>query len=183
MEMFDLFDVNRQPLNKTMIRGDKTPENCYRHVVHVAVFNTKGDKMLIQKRLATKHPWPDRWDFSCGGSIIAGETSRQGAHRELLEEIGIDYNFDNLRPLFTYNFPNGFNDFYAIQLDVDPATLKLQETEVECVQWATKEEIFEKIDNDEFIPFLKSLFDFIFDLNKTGSIRPIKGEQIQKTNK
>ncbi len=180
MEMFDLFSIDRIPLNKTIARGTQVPENCYRHVVHVAVFNTAGDKMLYQKRLETKKPWPGKWDISCGGSIIAGETSREGAHRELLEELGINHNFENERPLFTFNFLNGFNDIYAITMDVDPSTLKLQDTEVERVEWLTKEQIYQKIDNDESIPYLKSLIDFLFDVHKWRSIRPTKEERQAK---
>lgn len=180
MEIFDLFSVDRVPLNKTIERGTPVPEGCFRHVVHIAVFNKAGDKMLYQKRLATKKPWPDKWDISSGGSIIAGETSREGAHRELLEELGIDHDFQNERPLFTFNFPNGFNDIYAISMDVDPNSLKLQKTEVECVEWLTKEQIYEKIDNEESIPYLKSYIDFLFDLNKWHSIRPTKEDRLAK---
>ncbi|MBQ3048032.1 MAG: NUDIX domain-containing protein, partial [Clostridia bacterium] len=93
MEKFDLYDRNRIPLGRSLERGTKPEEGEYRMVVHVCILNSKATKMLIQKRLKTKHPYPGKWDVSCGGSVISGETSDQGAHRELLEEIGIDVDF------------------------------------------------------------------------------------------
>lgn len=170
MEIFDLFDKNRIPLNKTMIRGNKVPENCYRMVVHCALLNKEGNKMLIQKRLATKNPYPDLWDFTCGGSVISGETSSQGVQRELFEEIGFNYDFSNSRPDFTFNFKEGCNDFYVILTDVDLNKLKLQETEVECVKWASLEEILNMIDSGKFIPYKKSLMQFIFEVRNSKRI-------------
>ncbi len=170
MEIFDLFDENRLPLNKTMVRGTQMPENSYRMVVHCVILNSTGNKMLIQKRLATKNPYPGLWDVSCGGSAIKGEISSQAIHRELLEELGFDYNFSKIRPVFTFNFVQGFNDFYVIMQDVDIKTLKLQQTEVECVKWATKEEILNLIDNNKFIPYKKTLIEFIFDVKNNLSI-------------
>lgn len=171
MEIFDLYDKNRLHLNKTMVRGEKTPNNCYRMVVHCAILNTIGDKMLIQKRLPTKKPYPDLWDVSCGGSAIKGETSSQAIQRELSEEIGLDVDFENIRPIFTFNFSEGFNDFYVLQKDVDINTLKLQETEVESVKWADKEEILKMIDEGKFIPYKKSFIEFIFDVKTQMSIQ------------
>ncbi|MBQ9792216.1 MAG: NUDIX domain-containing protein [Clostridia bacterium] len=172
MEIFDLFDKNRLPLNRTMIRGTKVPENCYRMVVHCIILNKAKDKMLIQKRLEEKRPFPGLWDFSCGGSSISGEKSCEAVERELFEELGYKYDFSNERPAFTFNFTEGFNDVYILSEDVDISKLKLQETEVERVEWATKEQIFELLDTKKFIPYRKELIDFIFALNTTRTIRP-----------
>ena len=53
MEVFDLYDKFHNKLNKTMIRGTKEPEGCFRIVVHIAIFNDEG-KMLIQHRVPFK---------------------------------------------------------------------------------------------------------------------------------
>ena len=172
MEIFDLFDKNRLPLGRTMERGTPVPDNCYRMVVHCIILNKAKDKMIIQKRLPQKHPFPGMWDFSCGGSSISGEVSAQAVQRELSEELGIKYDFTNERPAFTFNFNVGFNDFYIISIEPELSSLKLQETEVETVKWATREEIKQMLDSGEFIPYRKSLVDFIFDLNTTRTIRP-----------
>ena len=71
MEIFDLYDCARRPLGRTMIRGTQTPPGCYRLVVHVCIFNSKGE-MLIQQRQSFKDGWPNMWDITVGGSVISG---------------------------------------------------------------------------------------------------------------
>ena len=39
MEIMDLYDKNRQPLNETAVRGTALPEGKYRIVVHLCIFN------------------------------------------------------------------------------------------------------------------------------------------------
>ena len=174
MEKFDLYDRNRIPLGRSLERGTKPEEGEYRMVVHVCILNSKATKMLIQKRLKTKHPYPGKWDVSCGGSVISGETSDQGAHRELLEEIGIDVDFNKIRPAFTKNFDNGFNDIYILQMDVDPKSLKLQSTEVEKVEWASRRKIKNMIKKNKFIDYYCSFIDYIFDLKKSKGYKKTK---------
>ena len=103
MEIWDLYDADRNITYKKMIRGEKTPDGYYRLVVGICIFNSKGE-MLIQQRVAEKKFFPSLWEISVGGCSIAGETSAMSAHRELQEEMGIDYDFTNTRPFFTINF-------------------------------------------------------------------------------
>ena len=98
------------------------------------------------------------------GCSIAGETSKESAHRELLEELGLDYDFTENRPYFTINFDNGFDDFYFIEMDVDVNSLTLQEDEVQAAKWATKEEILNLRKNGQFIPYYESFLASLFDL-------------------
>ena len=113
MEQWDLYDIHRMKTGETWVRKQKMREGNLHLVVHICVFNSKGE-MLIQHRQSFKEGWPNRWDFTAGGSAVAGDTSQMAAERELFEEIGLHYNFDNIRPYFTINFDYGFNDFYLI---------------------------------------------------------------------
>ncbi len=161
MELWDLYDFNRQLTGKTMRRGDPVPEGLYRLVVHICIFNSKGE-MLIQKRQPFKSGWSGMWDVSVGGSAVAGDTSARAAERELFEELGLKHSFEGVRPTFTYNFDKGFDDVYVFTEDVDTSTLTLQYEEVEKVKWADAKEIKRMIDADEFIPYDKSYIDFLF---------------------
>ena len=163
MEIRDLYDVNRLPTGLTGVRGEKPPEGCYHTVIHICIFNSEG-KMLIQQRQPTKVGFPDMWDVTCGGCSVAGETSRDTAHRELMEELGLDLSFANIRPNLTVNFDNGFDDFYLISRDIDLASLTLQTEEVQAVRWASLDEIFAMIDDGSFIPFFKSFIRLLFDI-------------------
>ena len=164
MELWDAYDIDRQFKNKELVRGEPLQNGDYHTVVHICIFNSKGE-MLIQQRQPFKKGWPNLWDVTCGGSVIKGETSRQGAHRELLEEVGIDHDFTDIRPNFTINFNVGFDDFYLIEKDIDDlSSLKLQYEEVQAVKWASMEEIFQMIDDKTFIPYFKSLIMTVFEV-------------------
>lgn len=161
MENFDLYNYDRTLSGKTIERGNPVPDGYYRLVVVVLIFNSKGE-LLIQQRQSYKKNWSNLWDVSSSGHVTAGETSQQGASRELKEELGIDYDFSNTAPVMTLSFPHGFNDFYIIHKDLDAAKLQLQEEEVQAAKWATKDEVFQMIDDGSFIPYNKGIVDFIF---------------------
>lgn len=171
MEMFDLYDNNRQALNKTIERGKKCEPNENRQVVHICIFNDKNE-MLIQQRQSTKKSWANMWDLSLGGCSIAGETSVDTAQRELFEELGINFDFSNQRPYLTINFENGFDDFFFINLDINLKNIILQDSEVQKVEWASREKITKMIDDEIFIPYVSTFIDSLFDLkNQRGMIR------------
>ena len=165
MELWDIYDKDRVKTGKTMVRGSGFAPDCYHMVVHVCIFNSKGE-MLIQQRQPFKEGFPNLWDVTVGGSATMGDSSQDAAEREVFEEIGLKLNLQKVRPYLTVNFDKGFDDFYLIERDVDIATLTLQESEVQRVKWATIEEIFAMLDTGEFIPYYKSLIQLLFDARK-----------------
>ena len=164
MEYLDLYDWDRRPLNKKSSRGAKLKEGEYRLVVHACVFNDKN-QMIIQQRQSTKK-FGGLWDLSVGGGVQSGENSRQAIEREVFEEIGIQHDFSNERPYLTVNFDDGFDDMYIIFKNVSVEQLKLQPEEVQNAKWATKEEIIDKIKNNQFMPYHIGLIHALFDLQK-----------------
>ena len=161
MELFDLYTADRVKLDRTMVRGDAVPEGCYRIVVHVCIFDPEG-RMLIQQRQPFKDGWSNMWDITVGGSAVAGDTSRTAAERETREEIGLDIDLTDVRPSLTLYWEHGFDDYYLLTRELDPASLHLQYEEVQTVRWATREEIHRMIDDGEFIPYEKGLIDLLF---------------------
>lgn len=180
MELFDLYDRDRVPLGKTVERGKDIPEGCYHIVVHVCIFNSQG-KMLIQQRQPFKKGWSGMWDVSLGGSGTAGENSAEAAHRETLEEIGLDISFKELRPVLTVHFDHGFDDIYTVNKDVDISALKLQYEEVQAVKWATEEEIISMIRRGSFIPYHEALISLLFFMrNHRGTFVYDDGEKMSQ---
>ncbi len=165
MELWDVYDLHRRKTNRTWVRGEKLRAGDFHLVVHVCIFNSNGD-MLIQQRQPFKEGWPNMWDLTAGGSAIAGDTSQTAAQRELYEEIGLNLDFQQVRPHLTINFEHGFDDIYLIEEDVELDSLTLQETEVQNVKWASKEEILAMIKNGEFISYYESLIRLLFDSRK-----------------
>ena len=162
----DIYDIDRQPTGGTSVRGEALGSGEYHMVVHLGIVNSEG-KLLIQRRCLQKATFPGTWDISVGGSAIRGETSRQAMHRELLEELGVDIDFSDIRPKLTVNFERGFDDYYLICKDIDLSELRLQEEEVMDAHWADIGEIFDLIDRGEFLPFMKSFIQLLFDMKRS----------------
>ena len=116
MELWDVYDIDRQKTGKLAqrVNGKSMPEGEYHLVVHICLFNAKG-QLLIQQRQLDKIGYPGLWDVTAAGSALAGENSASAAARELWEEMGIRHDFHGERPFYTINFPDGFDDIYLIE--------------------------------------------------------------------
>lgn len=74
--------------------------SMYLHpVVHVHIFNSKGD-IYLQQRAFHKDTQPGKWDTAVGGHVDFGEDVSVAVLREMYEELGIQ----NQIPLFAYNY-------------------------------------------------------------------------------
>lgn len=161
MELFDLYDSERNKTGQTMERGTPIPKGCYRMVVHVCVFGSNG-KMLIQRRQPFKRSWSGMWDLTVGGSSVSGDTSLAAAIRETSEEIGVQFVPYELKRVLTIQTESIFDDIYIVQKDLDETALTLQYEEVEQVKWADIAEIKSMIKEGCFIPYHESLIDLLF---------------------
>lgn len=170
MELFDLYDFDRNKTGGTMERGTPVPKGFYRMVVHVCIFGSDGE-MLIQRRQPFKRSWSGMWDFTIGGSSVAGDTSLTAAIRETSEEVGVQLAPEELRRVLTIQTECVFDDIYVVKKDLDEAALTLQQEEVEQVKWASAEEIKSMIDGGIFIPYHKSLIDLLFFMKDSDGAR------------
>ena len=179
MEYWDIYDIDRKPTGRRVQRSLRTLHpGEYRLVVHICIFSADG-RMLIQRRQPFKETYPGMWDLSVGGSAVSGENSREAAHRELKEELGISHDFSGVLPHLTVNFTDGFDDIYLFTEDVEPSLLTLQKEEVEAVRYASLEEILRMIDEGSFIRYQKGLITALFEMReKYGTHQP--GEGLEK---
>ena len=100
MEAWDLYTQDRVKTGQTMFRGGPVPEGLFHLQVHVCIFNEQGE-MLIQQRQTTKRWYAGLWDYSVGGSAVAGDTSLAAAERETLEELGLRVSLAGRKPALT----------------------------------------------------------------------------------
>lgn len=171
MEFFDLYNFDRSKTGESIMRGGKIPAGKYRVVVHICVFGENG-KMLIQQRSDNKKDWAGKWDISAGGSVISGETSGEGASRELFEEIGIKADLAKVHPAFTTYWENIFDDYYVISGCPELSELKLQRREVSAVRMADREEILSLLRRGDFVPYKESVIKILFDMqNGFGALK------------
>ncbi|TQR15303.1 GNAT family N-acetyltransferase [Psychrobacillus soli] len=162
MEVWDIFNENREKTGETHIRGEDLQEGDFHQVVHVWIMNEDG-QLLIQRRQPWKIGWANMWDCSAAGSALMGETSEMAAIREVKEELGIDLEMSSSEILFTIKFPRGFDDHFLVVQDIDIEDIILQYEEVADAKWVTMEEVRELARNGIFIPYhiLDTLFTMI----------------------
>lgn len=86
MEKWDLYNAKREKSGITMCRGEIIPKGLYHLSVSVWIVNQQGQYLLSQRH--PKKQYPLYWECT-GGSVFSGETSLQGAIREVKEELGI----------------------------------------------------------------------------------------------
>lgn len=129
MELWDLVDKNRNMLGKTHHRGFELNKGEYHIVVEIFTINADG-KILLTQRDPVK-TYPLLWEIT-GGSITAGESSVEGAVRELEEETGLLAAPDQLRKIGEIKYGHYFRDSYIWKSEemINPSTMKLQPGEV-----------------------------------------------------
>ena len=148
MELWDLYDKDRKPLNRTHVRGEAFAEGEYYVSCEIWVRNSKGE-FLITKRHPDKKAG-NLWEFA-GGGTLAGETTKQSAVRELKEETGIQSQESELQLFATYQHKNYFLDLFLLNKDVDISDIVLQPEETIDAKWASEETILQMIANEEFV--------------------------------
>ncbi|QFG00230.1 GNAT family N-acetyltransferase [Psychrobacillus glaciei] len=162
MEVWDIYNENREKTGKTHIRGVDMQEGDFHQVVHIWIMNEEG-QFLIQQRQSWKKGWANMWDCAAAGAALSKETSELAAIRETKEELGLDLQMENAEILFTVKFSRGFDDHWLVKQNLDINNLSLQYEEVADAKWATMDEIKELVSSGEFIRYhiLEQLFELI----------------------
>ena len=146
MELWDIYDENKQPTGRTMVRDDWNMKDDEFHLTVQAAIMRPDGRFLITRRKLTKS-WGAGWWEVSGGGVLAGETSREAVIREVREETGLDVTSAKSDLAFTYRRDNHeeknnyFVDVYRFELDFDESDVTVQEEEGEEFRLATPEEI------------------------------------------
>lgn len=150
MELVDLYNDQREPLGEVCDKS-KVKDGKFRISVHVWIVNDKGE-LLVQQRLSSAHKFPNMWAVT-GGSVKAGETSLEGALRELSEELSIKAKKEELFFIASYRRKTDYVDVWLLRRNINIEDLVLQEDEVQAVKWITKEEFEEEIESKKAVRF------------------------------
>lgn len=138
-ELWDLLDAERNPTGKTLERGKPIPKGYYHIIIEVWTMLPDG-RLLLTKRHPDKPMFPGMWEGTAG-SVVAGESSLQGAIRELSEETGLCALPEQMRLLASEQTECDFQDSYLYQCpDMEPP-LRLQPEEVVDSTFVTLEEL------------------------------------------
>lgn len=166
MELWDIYDKNKQRTGRTMKRNDWCLKDDEYHLTVLGVVARPDGRFLITKRVMTKQWAPGWWEVS-GGAAQAGEESLDAVLREVREETGLDCSDAEGGYMFTYHRENPgegdnyFVDVYRFIRDFDEADLKLQTEETAGYMLATAEEIKGLADEGIFLHYdsIKQVFE------------------------
>ena len=147
-EYFDILDEFGNKTGKIKSRSEVHRNGNFHKAVHIWIINDLGE-ILLQRRCLTKDSDPNMLDISCAGHLTAGDTSIEGAIRELKEELNLDVKESDLEFIKTIKrchvsnktfIDNEYDDFYILRTDKSISDMKYQVEEIS--------EIF-------FVPFQK----------------------------
>lgn len=166
MEKWDLYTKYREKTGKEHIRGEKIPEGFYHLVVHIWIRNCKGE-YLISRRSADRPTFPLMWEC-VGGSVLMGESSIDGAVREVKEEVGLDLEPETGKLLFTkirgtevqYECKeyNDIMDVWLFEYDGDLHLDDATTDEVADCRWMTISEIRKLYEDNRLVQTLDYFF-------------------------
>lgn len=137
-EQWDLYNVQRIPLNATILRGETHPEGTYHIVVNVLVINSLGE-ILVTLRHHSKVQYPNMWENQ-GGAVKKGETSLEAVVRELHEETGILAAPSEFTLMGSSVEKTAIVDIFALHKDVNLSEIILQDGETVDAKWVTLSE-------------------------------------------
>jgi 8-oxo-dGTP diphosphatase len=168
LETWDLFNKDRQPLGMTHNRKDPMRPNQYHIVASIWTVNDTNE-ILITLRHPDKKEYPNYWE-NTAGSVLAGETSRAGAERELFEETGIKVEPDELVYLGTRREESAFIDSYIVRKNIPISSLKMQEGETASARWVSLAKLDEMMESgaialpvaERLVPLRASFEKFLF---------------------
>ena len=114
-------------------------------VVTICIKNQQN-KLLIQKRSQSKG---GKYVITSWHTLV-GEEAKQGAIREIKEEISLNVEKQELKLIYKIEIDKVIYNLYYVQKEIDVSKLSLQKEEVEKVHWYTIEEINNLIQANEF---------------------------------
>jgi mutator protein MutT len=144
MEYWELYDKDRNKLNKTHLRGDTMNPGEYYLVVSGWIINDENEILLTQR-----HPektFPLTWECT-KGAVIVGEDGFTGVLREIEEEIGIKLKKGKGKLIDSYIGNDFIKDIYLFNENINIEETKLQEKEVVNIKWVTLKE-FDEMANE-----------------------------------
>lgn len=152
-ELWDIYDFHKRKTGKIHEKGTSFKEGEYHIAIHAWIINDKNEILLTQRRF--DDTFPGKWEPTAG-SILVGETSLEGARRELKEELGIEV-LPNEGKVIGGERRDQYHDFFDVCLfekNVNISDINIENSEVADVKWVNKEEFEDMLNKGEVIQTL-----------------------------
>jgi len=174
-ELIDICDENNNLLGIQKMKSEAHKNGLWHRASHIWIYNSRGD-ILLQLRAKEKLLFPDMWDVSVGGHVSAGENPATSGLREAREEIGLKLSEEDLSFFIINKHKGGFRDLinnefhyvYFYKFGGDINQLKLQDEEVQKIQFFSTDKIEEeiKINPDRYVPNENNMLEVINEVKK-----------------
>lgn len=161
MELLDVYDNDGKVTGRVVVRGDKTvtlSDNEHIAVGVIFIQNSKGE-FLIQKTSKEK----GGEYTSTGGHIDSRETPLESIKREVKEELGLNVDNDNIVELGYLLYDRPIRFMFYLKKDVDIQNLKLQQEEVERVEFMSVDKIKELIEQGLMLTSHAKIFNKVLE--------------------
>ena len=163
MELLDLCDEEGNLTGKTRERTLAHKYGSFHRTSHVWIVckTASSFEILLQKRSSHKDSYPDCFDISSAGHILAGYEFKESAVREVYEELGIQITEDELEQIgirkiihdevfHNKNFKDRqISRIYIVELEKDTIKFQLQKDEVSDVSWFELEELMRQLEQQK----------------------------------
>ncbi|MDD7353284.1 MAG: NUDIX domain-containing protein [Peptoniphilaceae bacterium] len=163
MEYWDVYNKKGKWKRRVIRKGERLKNNEYHIIVEGWILRDDGN-FIIQRRALEKKSFAGMWYCSAGGSVISGETPKEGMIREFKEELGIDIDSDELRLKRIIIDKNTIFYIYLVHKNISLDDITLQAEEVMAVDIADPVKIKKMIEDKTFIglDYYEKFFEGIF---------------------
>jgi 8-oxo-dGTP pyrophosphatase MutT (NUDIX family) len=159
-EILDIYNRDGEFQHRTIERGLPIAEGDFIIAAHIWIRNRRGE-YLIQKRADNVAVHPGYW-ATTAGAISSGEAPRQGAQREVLEELGVSVEPDDLQYLFESSKNQILVAVWLVEKEISLAQIQLDPVEVADVDWASKARIADMLAKGTFFDYGPGYFKAVF---------------------
>ncbi len=146
-EFLDVVDDNNEVVGSAT--EDEVYEKRLNHrIVHVLVFNGKGE-LFLQQRSAKKKFCPGHWVTSAGGHVQKSESYEAAAKRELKEELGVELELTKLdeSPYDHYKMRKFLQIFRAVY----DGSFSFNQEEVSGGRWFSVHDVKDMVKKNQLI--------------------------------
>ena len=158
MELLEYYDEKNEKKLGIAERSNIHKNNLWHREVGIWILNEQNE-LLIQRRSPNKKSNPNKLSITAG-HVDVNEREITAALREIKEEIGLDYNEDDLELIDIFkNEQEGnycFSYTYLVKTNAKIEDMIMQEDEVSELKYITIEEVEERIKKeDDEMPLAK----------------------------
>ena len=160
--MTEYFDVVN---DDDKVIGTASRDECHKkgllhRAVHIIILNSKCE-ILLQKRSMEKDLYPGWWIDAAAGHVESGETYKDAAKREMMEELGISTELEELfRVKRRWAGDDKIdNEVVDVYFGYSNGPFKVPKDEVDFVKFFPALKILEMMKTEKFTPSTVVIFD------------------------